>query len=214
MYIVRAASLEAGRAEVSVMSERAANVPSAGISLRQSLVSLNLIKLSSEEDMMQVLRSFIVATALFGLAISVNQAPAQTKSLKDSIAGSWTITAVFDEYQSGEKKDNWGGPVKGDITFSNGRFSQILVGPAVASMKSDDPRRPDALTVAYYGSYSVDEAGKKIVAKIEGASYSPRGGTDTGWTVSGSGDTLTLLGTPRKDQHGTFTPKLEVKRAK
>jgi hypothetical protein len=205
------------------MSERAANVPSAGTSLRQSLVSLNLIKLNigcssrtpaTEEDMMQVLRSFIVATALFGLAISVNQAPAQTKSLKDSIAGSWTITAVFDEYQSGEKKDNWGGPVKGDITFSNGRFSQILVGPAVASMKSDDPRRPDALTVAYYGSYSVDEAGKKIVAKIEGASYSPRGGTDTGWTVSGSGDTLTLLGTPRKDQHGTFTPKLEVKRAK
>jgi hypothetical protein len=44
-------------------------------------------------------------------------------------------------------------------------------------MKSDDPRKPDAMTVAYYGTYSVDEAGKKINAKIEAATYSARATT-------------------------------------
>ena len=158
-------------------------------------------------------RRFILGTAVLGLVVAASQAPAQQKNLAESIAGAWIVVSVFDEYANGEKKDNWGGPVKGQITFGrSGRFSQILVGPATASMKGDDPRKPDALTVAYYGTYSVDEAGKKINTKIETAAYSARSNTSASWTVEGSGDTLTLIGSPRKDQHGTFSPKLTVKR--
>jgi len=79
-------------------------------------------------------------------------------------------------------------------------------------MKTDDPRKPDAPLVAYYGTYTVDEAGKKVIGKIEAASYSPRANSETIWTVQGSGDKLTLIASPRKDQHGTFIPKLEVRR--
>jgi hypothetical protein len=151
--------------------------------------------------------------AALGLALAPSQAPSQEKSFKEAIIGPWIITSVFDEYQNGEKKDNWGGPVKGQLTFGRtGRFTTIIIGPSVASMKTDDPRKPDSLVVAYYGSYTVDEAGKKINGKIEGASYSPRVNMDTTWTVQGSGDKLTLIGSPRKDQHGTFSPKLEVRR--
>jgi hypothetical protein len=155
----------------------------------------------------------IVGLALLGVSISGNEVLAQQKSFKEAITGAWIVTSVYDEYSNGEKRDNWGGPVKGQITFGRtGRFSQILVGPAVASMKTDDPRKPDAMTVAYYGTYSVDEAAKKINAKVEAATWSSRANTDTSWTVEGTGDTLTLIGTPRKDQHGTFIPKLQVKR--
>jgi Lipocalin-like domain len=151
--------------------------------------------------------------AVLSLASMASQAPAQEKRLKEAIVGPWVITSVFDEYQSGEKRDNWGGPVTGQLTFGRtGRFSTIIIGPSDALMKTDDPRKPDALIVAYYGSYTVDEAGKKINGKIEGASYSPRVNMDTTWTVQGSDDKLTLIGSPRRDQHGTFSPKLEVKR--
>jgi hypothetical protein len=151
--------------------------------------------------------------ALLSFTYVVSPAIAQEKSFKEMIIGPWLITAVFDEYQNGEKKDNWGGPVKGQITFGRtGRFTQIIVGPAVASMKSDDPRKPDAPVVAYYGSYTVDEAGKRVIGKVETASYSPRANSETIWTVQGSGDKLTLVGSSRKDQHGTFSPKLEVRR--
>jgi hypothetical protein len=79
-------------------------------------------------------------------------------------------------------------------------------------MKGEDPRKPDAPIVAYYGTYTVDEAGKKIIGKIEAASFSPRANTETIWTVKGTGDKLTLVASPRKDQHGTFAPTLEVRR--
>jgi hypothetical protein len=161
---------------------------------------------------MYVVQTLAFASTL-SLAFAATQATAQDKSFKEAIIGPWLITAVFDEYQNGEKKDNWGGPAKGQITFGRtGRFTTIIIGPSAASMKTDDPRKPDALVVAYYGSYTVDEAGKKVTGKIEAASYSPRANMETTWTVQGSGDKLTLIGSPRKDQHGTFSPKLEVRR--
>src|SRR4051812_7841583 len=164
---------------------------------------------------MQAIRTLAIAGAVLGLSVSASQVTAQDKDFKEAIAGAWIVTSVFDQYENGEKRDNWGGKVSGQLTFGRtGRFTQILVGPPVAAMKSDDPRKPDAMTVAYYGTYSVDEAGKKINAKIEAATFSSRAKTDTAWTVKGSGDTLTLVGSARKDQHGSFTPVLEVTRPK
>jgi hypothetical protein len=161
---------------------------------------------------MSFLRTMAIG-AMLSVGCVANPAMAQEKSLKEAVIGPWLITAVFDEYQSGEKKDNWGGQVKGQITFGRtGRFTQIIIGQPIAAMKSDDPRKPDAPVVAYFGSYTVDEAGKKITGKIEAASYSPRANMETIWTVQGSGDKLTFILSPRKDQHGTFTPKIEVRR--
>ena len=129
------------------------------------------------------------------------------------ITGAWLVTSVSDVAENGQARDSWKGQTHGQITFGRtGRFSQILVGPAVASMKGDEPRKPDALIVAQYGTYTVDEAGKKINLKIEGAGYSPRVKTEGSWTVEGTGDKLTFHGTPRKDSIGVFTPKLQVKR--
>ncbi len=154
-----------------------------------------------------------IFAAVTSLVLIGNEALAQEKNFKEAIIGPWLITAVYDEYQNGEKKDNWGGPVTGQITFGrSGRFTQIIVGPPVASMKTNDPRKPDAPVVAYYGSYTVDETGKKVIGKIEAASFSARANTETVWSVQGSGDALTLIGSPRQDQYGTFSPKLEVKR--
>jgi hypothetical protein len=59
---------------------------------------------------------------------------------------------------------------------------------------------------------AVDKASKKIALNIEGAGYSSRVGQPQTWTVQGSGDKLTLVASPRKDQRGTFTPHLEIKR--
>src|SRR5262249_6887785 len=141
------------------------------------------------------LRTSIIAIALLGFSFSATETPAQQKSFKEAITGAWIVTSVYDEYANGEKRDNWGGPVKGQITLGRtGRFSQILVGPPVAAMKSDDTRKPDAMSVAYYGTYSVDEAARRISAKIEAATYSARANTDTSWTVEGTGEGLTLIG--------------------
>jgi hypothetical protein len=162
---------------------------------------------------MHTVRILSFSGALLAFGLMADQAPAQQKSFQETIAGAWIVTSLYDEYENGEKKDNWGGPVKGQLTFGrSGRFTNILIGPAIPAMKGEDPRKPDALIVAFYGTYSVDEGGKKIMTQLETASFSPRANSDLSWTVEGSGDKLTLVGSPRKDQHGTFKPKLEVRR--
>jgi lipocalin-like protein len=147
------------------------------------------------------------------LGLSIGSASAQQKSLKEALVGAWSIVSVTDVDDKGQNTNAWGGPVHGQIQLGRtGRFSQILVGQPVASMKQDDPRKPDALIVAYYGTYTVDEASKKVNLSIEGAGYSGRVDKPQTWTVEGSGDKLTLIGSPRTDQRGTFTPHLEIKR--
>src|ERR1700748_64195 len=90
------------------------------------------------------------------LASAAGPAVAQDKSFKESIVGAWLVTGVADVGENGQSSDRWRGQTTGQITLGRtGRFTQILVGPAVASMKGDDPRRPDRLIVDHYGTYTV-----------------------------------------------------------
>ena len=158
----------------------------------------------------------IVTSALLFVGVALSSvAVAQQKSLKDAIVGSWLITSVFDQYENGKKNNPWGAGVKGTFVFDGvGRFAQLIIGEPQPAMKTPDPRKPDALVVAYYGSYTVDEGKKTIVQKVDGGSYSARAGTQQSYTVTLKGDTASLVGSSRKDQEGAFSPHIELKRAK
>lgn len=158
----------------------------------------------------------IVATAAALFAAPLHATRAEDKPLKDALAGAWAIVSLTDEYDTGKKNNPWGAGLKGRITFDGaGQFSQIIIGEQQESMKSPDPRRPDALTVAFFGSYTVTEGDKTIVMKLERGTNSSRDGSEQKLTVkSSTADTLVLVGSPRKDQHGTFSPHFELRRAK
>jgi hypothetical protein len=146
-----------------------------------------------------------------GLACAL-PAAAIAQSLASSIVGSWAVTAVADQYDGGQKINNWG-TVKGNLSFdANGRFTQILVGDVQSALKSPDPRKPDAPVVAYYGTYSVNEAAKSVTFNIEAAAWSPRAGTTNTSSVEINGDVMTFVGSARQDQVGTFRPRVELKR--
>jgi hypothetical protein len=140
---------------------------------------------------------------------------AQQRTLKDTLMGAWEMTSVIDEYEDGKKNNPWGAGMKGMLVFdSKGWFSQMIIGEKQESMKSPDPRRPDALAVAYYGTYSVNEADKSVSLKLIRAANSARDGSEQKLIIKAStADTLTLIGSPRKDQQGTFSPQLQLKRA-
>ena len=157
-----------------------------------------------------------IATVVVLCAAPLGTLQAQDKSLKDSIVGAWTIVSLADEYDTGRKIETFGAGLKGRIMFDGaGQFSQIIIGEKQESMKTPDPRRPDALIVAYFGSYSVNEGDKTISMKLERHTNSFRDGSEQKVTVkSRTADTLVLVGSPRKDQHGTFSPHFELRRAK
>jgi hypothetical protein len=135
------------------------------------------------------------------------------QSLKSALVGTWLVTSVADQYDSGQKMNHWG-TVRGNLSFdAGGRFSQIIIGDTQATLKSPDPRKPDAPVVAYYGTYAVNEAAKTVSFTIEAASWSARAGTTNTGNIEINGDVMTLIGSARQDQMGTFRPRLELKRA-
>jgi hypothetical protein len=162
-----------------------------------------------------ILTSTTMSLLFLGLALPGGDAAAQQKSLKEQLVGTWVYVSVYDQYEDGKKTHSFGTGVKGSLTFDgNGRFSQIIVGEARPELKTNDPRRPDALVVAFYGTYAVNEAEKTYSTRIEAAAYSARVGTEFKVAVTINGDTLRYVGSPRKDQVGTFSPHAELKRAK
>lgn len=155
----------------------------------------------------------IAANAFAAAALTVVPGIASSQPLKQGIVGSWSIVSVVDEYEGGKKVNNWGTP-KGNVSLDgSGRFSQIIIGDANPALKTADPRKPDAPVVAYYGTYTVDEVAKSVTFKIEHHSFSGRDGMTFTSQVDLKGDRIVMIGSPRKDQQGTFRPLLELRRA-
>ena len=121
----------------------------------------------------------LVLTLLLGDAI------AQQKSLKDQLVGTWSFVSSTGKLADGSP--TWGTNPKGSLILTeNGRFS-------VQIMRTDRPKfasnnrmkgTPEEIkatvegTISYFGTYAVDEAGKTLTYKIEGASFPNWNGTD------------------------------------
>jgi len=157
------------------------------------------------------------ATTLLCLCwiVPLNQACAQSKSLKESLIGTWVITAVRNQYDDGKITSPFGVGVTGRYVFGNdGSFSETIIGEPRVDMKSDDPRRPDAFVVINLGHFTIDEGRKTISYKIERAGYSARNGSDRELAASVNGDSATLVTAKIKDQFGTFAFQADVTRLK
>jgi hypothetical protein len=156
--------------------------------------------------------SAVIAT---GSVLLAGSAIGQQNSLKNQVLGTWTYMSVYDQYEDGKRVENFGAHPTGTIKFGrDGRFVQLIIGEPVPALKSADPRRPDAPVVAYYGTYTVNEGDKSVTWKVEGGAYSPRIGAEVKNMIAVKGDSLTYVGSARKDQNGTFSPHAELRRAK
>ena len=114
--------------------------------------------------------------AAFGFAVFSGSAFAQQKSIKDQLVGTWTVTSQEQARKDGSKVERFGANPKGITIFeANGRFATILARPDLPKLASNDPMNPTpeeakalALgSLAYFGTYTVDEPNKTILFKIE-----------------------------------------------
>ena len=120
-----------------------------------------------------ILRS-ITASALFlGLLLPSAEVTAQTT--KKDLVGAWTLVSITLE-REGKKTDFYGPDPQGQATYeANGRLSVIITRsdlPPFASKNRElgTPEENKAVvqgSIAYFGSYSVNEADKTITFHIE-----------------------------------------------
>jgi hypothetical protein len=157
--------------------------------------------------------SLSAITAL-GLAMLPGGAFAQQKALKEQLVGTWTLVSVSEVYQDGRKETPWGPAVKGAVSFDgNGKVTLMIIGADLPN-PSGKPQESSRQVVAYFGTYSVDEAAKTVTYTAERATIPGFDGLARKASVTLSGDELMQASAPITTPQGTFTPNLVFKRAK
>ncbi len=146
--------------------------------------------------------SLSAVTAL-GLTLLPGSPAAQQKTLKDQIIGTWTFVSGLDVHPDGRKTDRWGPNPKGIFMFDgNGRFSQFITRsdlPKFAAKTVDQGTAAENKTVlsgfvGSFGTYTVNEADKTIITRVEGSVFPNLVGVDQKRSiVSLTGDELKYI---------------------
>jgi hypothetical protein len=122
-------------------------------------------------------RTFVVVG--LGLALS-GTAFAQQKSVKEQIIGAWTLASVTSEMDDGKKGEPFGPSPKGVIIFSaDGHFSLFQSRAEIPKIAANDRAKatPEeaqnivASSIAYYGTYSIDENTRLMVVNLAASTY-------------------------------------------
>jgi Lipocalin-like domain len=117
------------------------------------------------------------AIAALGLALLPGSAVSQQKSLKEQLVGTWMLVSSISIRPDGTKTDR---PNLGILIYtSDGHFALVDVRADLPKLAANDRARAtaeEALAViagslAYYGTYSVNEADKILTAKVEGSTF-------------------------------------------
>lgn len=122
-------------------------------------------------------RSILTIGAATGLGLLPSSAIAQPKTLKEQIVGDWTLISWIQTRSDGTKNFRFGNNPKGINMFDlGGRFSLVILQANLPKISSNDPMKPSAEeaeaiirgSIAYYGTYRVDEATKTIDMQLDG----------------------------------------------
>ena len=125
-------------------------------------------------------RRTILAITALGFVVSANFATAQTKSLKDQLVGTWSLVSWEQVNKDGTKRQDFGQTPKGVTTFdAAGHVFTMYARPDLPKIASDDrtkatPQEAQAInagTLAYFGTYTVDEPTKTITLQMESTTY-------------------------------------------
>ena len=127
-----------------------------------------------------VLTATTVSVLILGVALPVGNAVAQQKSVKEQLVGTWKLVSLHNMRNDGSKIDVYGPNANGILIYtSDGHFALVDTRsdlPKLASNSRDrgTPEEYKAVvqgSIAYFGTYSVNEADKVITAKIEGSTF-------------------------------------------
>jgi Lipocalin-like domain len=163
-----------------------------------------------------VLHFTIELALIFGVFVPTEKAVAQTTQ---EIVGTWTLVSIQLE-KDGKRTDMYGPNPQGQQIFdTHGRFSLIITRSDVPKFASNNreagtPEENKAAvqgSIAFFGTYTVDESAKTLTQHVESCSFPNFNGTDRKLSFSISGDELNST-TISKASTGTGSAYLVWKR--
>jgi len=154
----------------------------------------------------------LAAVALVAFA-SQGGSNQKTGSLQQRIQGAWTMVSnVLD--QGGNKTEPYGPDAKGSVILtSNGRVILVITRADVPKFASnnrttgtpEENKAAMAGSIAYFGTYTVNDADKMLVMHLEGSTYPNWVGTDQKRTLELSGDEMKFINQNPSMGQGTVT---------
>jgi Lipocalin-like domain len=141
------------------------------------------------------------ALVALGLTLLTAGANAQQKSLKEQLVGTWVQVSAVNTATNGTKSDLFGPNPKGIMIFeSNGQYAQIGMRSDLpkfgtnnrATGTADENKAVVQGSIAYFGTYSVNESDKSFTVQVAGSTFPNWTGTAQKRPFSISGDELTF----------------------
>ena len=121
-----------------------------------------------------------IASLIAGSSLFPNHAGAQSASPKQLLVGTWSLTSADSVRADGSKVALFGSTPKGTMIFTeDGRFALIQMRadlPRLAANSRDQgtPEEYKAVvsgSIAYFGTYSLNEADKTMNLQLEASTY-------------------------------------------
>jgi hypothetical protein len=146
-----------------------------------------------EDNMNRRTTLAMTATAVLCLAVgsSASDPLAQQKSLQEQVVGTWTLISSDQVRADGTRLNQCGTNPKGINVFdSNGRFFLMVASADNSKIASRDPNIAERVSglitesIAYYGTYTVNEAEKIIILHLEASTFPNQIGTDQKRTIT------------------------------
>jgi len=148
----------------------------------------------------------IALTAVVGFVLTVGiashgNAQQPTRSVGRQLVGTWLVVSAVNTRPDGTRFDALGGNDKGILMLDRtGHFSQVVMGDARRKIVSNNrlegtPEENKSIvagTLALYGTYSVDAAGRTLTFHVERSSFPNWDGADQKRTMTLAGDELKL----------------------
>jgi hypothetical protein len=142
-----------------------------------------------EHTMNQRATLAMTSTALLCLAVglSASDSLAQQKSLKEQLVGTWTLVSSDQVRSDGSKLKQFGTNPKGINVFgANGRFFLMVASADNSRIAARDPNETNqedvggliAESIAYYGTYTVNEEVNVISLHLDASTFPNQIGTD------------------------------------
>jgi hypothetical protein len=139
--------------------------------------------------------------AALGFALLPAIAPAQQKSLKEQLIGTWTMVSNDNIGADGVKRQLFGRNPKGITVYeAGGRYVQIMLQSDIPNFKinnrlegtAEENRTVVHGSAASFGTWSFDEENRILVVRLEGSIFPNLAGTTSKRSVSITGDELRI----------------------
>jgi hypothetical protein len=137
----------------------------------------------------------------------------KTGSLQQQVQGTWTMVSnVLD--QGGNKTEPFGTGAKGSVILTkDGRVMLIITRAEIPKFASnnrttgtpEENKAAVAGSIAYFGTYTVNDADKMLVMHLDGSTYPNWAGTDQKRTLELSGDEMKFINQNPSMGQGTVT---------